>query len=73
MKRLWQPIETAPTDQTRILGWNGHEVSVMSYERHGAWTWEADWDYGGYGTEYDYRSSALASVTHWMPLPDQPP
>lgn len=75
----WQPIETAPTDGTRVLGWNGTEVSVMCHEQYrdgrlGHWAWEADLDEGGYATELDHRSGTQLSptVTHWQPLPTPP-
>jgi hypothetical protein len=70
----WQPIETAPRDETDILvagGTYGNEC--VSYEFHGAkftgvaiayWDKREKWFSGG---ECDYYHP-----THWMPLPSPP-
>jgi len=57
----WQPIETAPKDDTQILLTDGSEVSQ-------GW-WEPD--YGWLGWEV-YRAVHRFTPTHWMPLPDPP-
>ena len=53
----WQPIETAPTDGTEILGWCDGCCFVIEY-----WldAWREIWGLG------------RVDVTHWMPLPEPP-
>ena len=69
----WQPIETAPTDETPILVWGGtyetdlsepyknDEIRLVS--RSGA-IW--------YETGGCYYASWVSNPTHWMPLPPPP-
>lgn len=52
----WQPIETAPKDNTRILLWDGQIASTGSWY-HDEWA----------GDDYE-----AIDATHWMPLPDPP-
>lgn len=76
----WLPIATAPRDGTRVLGWNGFEISVMSFLRDKTWQWEAAWAYYGHANEYEPGYIAhtgrgfqpLCSLSHWMPLPEAP-
>lgn len=62
---LWQPIETAPKDGTRILVWpywsDGlpAEVKWRNMKRTAG-----RWEYGGLFCN--------ANPTHWMPLPAAP-
>lgn len=72
----WQPIETAPKDGTRILGWIPDlDVDFPYIDIPGAATiswdqvyscWEVDpaetWEY----------SPEKRNPTHWMPLPEAP-
>ena len=70
----WQPIETAPRDETDILVAGGtHGNECVSCEFHGAkftgvaiayWDKREKWFSGG---ECDYYHP-----THWMPLPTPP-
>jgi len=57
----WQPIETAPKDGTRILGFNENlEVYIPNI-----YFWDDKWItyfFDEYSTE----------LTHWMPLPKPP-
>lgn len=58
----WQPIETAPTDGTRILGSDGYTIEVIFNARGTGW----------------FNQSAELSLwkvfppTHWQPLPPPP-
>lgn len=63
----WQPIETAPTDGTRFLGYrDGRYASASRVPRDDCEMWQ-------FGA-----SSGAAEVaphlkpTHWMPLPEAP-
>lgn len=61
--REWQPIETAPRDQTKILLWWGNAVEIGRYDigqRRFVTT--------------GYRSMTFVNrqPTHWLPLPTQP-
>jgi hypothetical protein len=63
----WQPIETAPDDGTRFLGywpdrWGNSGDSAVT-------TWRAN---DGDGWESPYESAEdgeMEGPTHWMPLP----
>lgn len=65
---MWQPIETAPTDEPVLL-WDGRKVVVARRARHQGHWYVAD-TYG--------RLSILVPglgnhpVSHWMPLPEGP-
>jgi hypothetical protein len=72
----WQPIETAPKDGTRIIGWSwqygASETSSKTYSQGSIgyeqgltdrwWQW------------YEPQSGCLSRwlPTHWMPLPPTP-
>lgn len=63
----WQPIETAPKDGTRILGYasSGHGwyyMVVVQYNAEEARPW----------LEADGEGYHRYNVTHWMPLPEPP-
>jgi hypothetical protein len=69
----WQPIETAPRDETKVLLWSDGGAVFGS--------WRVDKGYASkkpmwLDESYDDFSCGFASVpldpTHWMPLP-QPP
>ncbi len=72
----WMPIDTAPTDGTRVLVWDalpGFEaVHIAQFgiplERAtgGNPAWFTGNDSGHYGSVDDLRP------THWMPLPPPP-
>lgn len=61
----WQPIETAPTDGTRVLAYVPDcpqmvEEIVIVRVSWGEWTYFAGED------------TAQVNPTHWMPLPSAP-
>lgn len=55
----WQPIETAPRDETELLLWVNGGCVVGFFN-----------PYTGYWDDGEYRSKM--SPTHWM-LPPEPP
>lgn len=57
----WQPIETAPKDDTEFLGWNGASIEK---------TWRGWHD--GEKPVYVYADYWSWLPTHWMPLPSPP-
>lgn len=78
----WQPIETAPRDQTAVLVmrniWPGTD-SGFAEECNGHNTYVAEWwqDSGGCGEWVCYMDAILdprcpIEPTHWMPLPAAP-
>lgn len=62
----WQPIETAPRDGTRILGWSADYqlVAAIAYDADFQ-CWVAD------NEECWFEGNGETS--HWMPLPPPPP
>lgn len=58
---IWQPIDTAPRDGTKILGCEAHDgepyLQVIEWGQFG-WVF-ADGEYGMF-------------PTHWMPIPEPP-
>lgn len=59
MTNEWQPIETAPKDETRVLlGRAGVHAMHTAFWRGGIW------HCGGH--------SYFNNPTHWMPLPEHP-
>jgi hypothetical protein len=63
----WQTIETAPKDGTSILGWNGEEMTVVSWFKNHLY--EGLWSQSVPGT---YSQDTEWEPTHWMPLPEPP-
>jgi hypothetical protein len=63
----WMPIESAPRDGRRILGWNKIDgMSVFEPYQYGA-----NGRFDGWRAAFD--SFAIADFpTHWMPLPEPP-
>ncbi len=62
----WQPIESAPKDGTRVLGFVGRWVIVR-------WAVRFSEHYGDTsGGWYDGEIDGRAFPTHWMPLPAPP-
>jgi hypothetical protein len=64
----WQPIETAPKDGTRLLGYDV-ESSDMAVVYWCEKPWTREWRLvvcGGWAEDDEWEP------THWMPLPDPP-
>lgn len=64
----WQPIETAPKDGTKILGYDDGDILVMVFEtdQDGAGGWYIEL------SERAYTDVPEWTPTHWMPLPEPP-
>jgi hypothetical protein len=63
----WRPIETAPKDGTRILGWCYDEVETL-YWCESVWVTA-----GGAWVSEEARSDTMEYLpTHWLPLPAPP-
>jgi hypothetical protein len=59
---LWQPIETAPKDGTRVLIADSNVwMAVATF-----------WPCNMYWTDDTISGLKLNSPTHWMPLPEPP-
>jgi hypothetical protein len=66
----WRPIETAPKDESHILGWF-HDDSPMrahlgEYQSGVSICYWTAHNGGG------WVSNRFGEPTHWMPLPDPP-
>lgn len=78
-EKQWQPIETAPKDGTKILGFAPHPhitANDPSFRAVIMW-WRKAYAKGGKReSEWPWRSvendSAAGHPTHWMPLPPAP-
>ena len=57
----WQPIETAPKDNTVFLAWRNHATHPLMVRYEPSYDWFANYD-----GEHVY------DLTHWMPLPKPP-
>lgn len=65
----WQPIETAPRDESRIwCGWSGGDYMTYLFWSESRQAWCAG--DGGYGQD---RYSGEDAPTHWMPKNPIPP
>lgn len=65
MSGEWMPIESAPKDGTKLLVWDGYEITSAKYDPEYTW-WEICVPSDGY-----VESNCIAP-THWMPLPSPP-
>lgn len=72
---MWQPIETAPTDGTSVITWNGEYVTEGAFinrrddDGHTGWC-RAEFTRGG--ILYDLNNVMEPAPTHWMPMPEPP-
>ena len=73
----WQPIDTAPKDGSRFLGFTPFGVEMVKWNKRAA---EYGPRQGWIGCEQDsaclpesfLRHAATCQPTHWMPLPEPP-
>ena len=63
----WQPIETAPRDGTRILGWNKYDGQLI-YEKY---MYGSNRQFQAWRAIYDTEGLA-EDPTHWKPLGPNP-
>ena len=63
----WMPIESAPRDGQKILGWNKWD-GVLVFERY---RYGSNDRFEGWRAVYDCEDFA-GPPTHWMPLPEPP-
>jgi hypothetical protein len=64
----WQPIETAPKDETPILVFNGHRMQVAQWI--GIPSFISGWFIDD--SKHGPRLIRGSLPTHWMPLPEKP-
>jgi hypothetical protein len=64
----WQPIETAPRDETPVLTRRGGDLMAVAIYLPKAGDWPEAWQGGWLCTD----GIGLLNVTHWMPLPEPP-
>lgn len=72
----WNPIETAPKDGTKILGYGLCEYTWQSIEESEKIIFIAYYN-SNWGKEWYFDidnedGTPIAHLTHWMPLPDPP-
>ena len=60
---IWQPIETAPTDGTIIMGYNKKRKHFYLV-KWGKWDKNDAWICNSKGSKL--------TLTHWMELPEEP-
>ena len=63
---LWQPIESAPKDGTRIIGADFELVETMF------WTASIWVGGGGWVNDLSRSDTRIFQPTHWRPLPSPP-
>jgi imidazoleglycerol phosphate synthase glutamine amidotransferase subunit HisH len=63
----WRPIETAPQDGSRLLGWVDGEVRFIFYGKTSHVP-----IYGWNVCDQGAEDCDLVMPTHWMPLPPPP-
>ena len=70
----WQPIETAPKDDSYLLVSNGHGVWVARFKSVYQSGWKPPSPWQSMMLNHDHIPSAKrnGSPTHWMPLPTPP-
>lgn len=70
----WQPIETAPKDDSYLLVSNGHGVWVARFKSVYQSGWKPPSPWQSMMLNHDHIPSAKrnGNPTHWMPLPTPP-
>jgi hypothetical protein len=68
----WQPIETAPKDETSVLLYGFWEGELNARDDQPE-VWKAHFAYDKWWVEGgEYYSQCVINPTHWMPLPEPP-
>lgn len=74
----WQPIETAPRDDTTVMLWNGHDMEMGWWYPYKEFPTSSEplnkWVTGDAmpGSGYDCGMNVFHGATHWHPLPSRP-
>lgn len=72
----WQPIETAPKDGTRFLGYRPISEGEWEYEAFAIWWWyenpRVKRSWFTCTDEADAYEVENEPPSHWMPLPEPP-
>jgi hypothetical protein len=68
--RGWQPIETAPTDGTKIITVEKGIFSIVFFGED--WSGRRDWCYQTPDGKIFIYVHGGFNPSHWMPLPDAP-
>ena len=69
----WQPIATAPKDETEIDLWMVDRLAGLSWRQAGAWWDESRWVImDDCGDVREVGCEGIQVPTHWMPLPAPP-
>ena len=65
----WQPIETAPRDEVKIIGYCSDRVSLIYHSEYytNKFVWFTGQTYPGMNAQ-----PVTFDPTHWMPLPTPP-
>lgn len=66
---MWQPIETAPKDGTRVLLFTTH-IPNDYYNESFIGVQIGRWDCGHMSDGWEFEN--IGEPTHWMPLPPPP-
>ena len=75
----WHPIDTAPTDGTEIIGWDGQHRAICYWYQYKLPYWPSDWLQEWRGDWYLSTTGGMQEEscawhpTHWQHLPDHPP
>lgn len=69
----WQPIDTAPKDSSKILGFLGDGDDFYGAGEIEIIEWGDHYEYGsGWLISREEQFAAWCNPTHWMPLPTPP-
>jgi len=70
----WQPIETAPRDESVLAYSPCEDMGIISWNfENDEWRYQIDLDDAREDSGNGYTDYAVMEhVTHWMPLPEPP-
>jgi hypothetical protein len=66
----WQPIDTAPKDGTKILVFDGVDMTTVRWMDGRSEWWPGEWQLVCAGMNAE--ECEFYKPTHWMPLPEPP-